>query len=171
MLIILLSCCFSSGYGNIAPSTEGGKIFCILYAIFGIPLFGFLLAGVGDQLGTIFVKSIAKVEKVFKVSRITVISLISVLRQQPNIVKRVGLGLKPNYCVVKASLWPVLTQNTVPFLYLFYIFSRYFIDMSYIFPHIDLEPCLRNAWFWIVFRCKNITMSILFNSLFLSDTS
>ncbi|XP_051955132.1 potassium channel subfamily K member 10-like [Xyrauchen texanus] len=54
------------GYGNIAPSTEGGKIFCILYAIFGIPLFGFLLAGVGDQLGTIFVKSIAKVEKMFK---------------------------------------------------------------------------------------------------------
>ncbi|CAL8311891.1 unnamed protein product [Boreogadus saida] len=55
-----------SGYGNIAPSTEGGKIFCILYAIFGIPLFGFLLAGVGDQLGTIFVKSIAKVEKTFR---------------------------------------------------------------------------------------------------------
>ncbi|XP_062324424.1 potassium channel subfamily K member 10a [Osmerus eperlanus] len=54
------------GYGNIAPSTEGGKIFCILYAIFGIPLFGFLLAGVGDQLGTIFVKSIAKVEKTFR---------------------------------------------------------------------------------------------------------
>ncbi|XP_041638408.1 potassium channel subfamily K member 10-like [Cheilinus undulatus] len=54
------------GYGNIAPSTEGGKIFCILYAIFGIPLFGFLLAGVGDQLGTIFVKSIAKVEKMFR---------------------------------------------------------------------------------------------------------
>jgi hypothetical protein len=57
-----------TGYGNIAPSTEGGKIFCILYAIFGIPLFGFLLAGVGDQLGTIFVKSIAKVEKMFRVS-------------------------------------------------------------------------------------------------------
>ncbi|KAG2457728.1 KCNKA protein, partial [Polypterus senegalus] len=34
-----------NGYGNIAPSTEGGKIFCILYALFGIPLFGFLLAG------------------------------------------------------------------------------------------------------------------------------
>ncbi|KAJ8411839.1 hypothetical protein AAFF_G00154770 [Aldrovandia affinis] len=54
------------GYGNIAPSTEGGKIFCILYSIFGIPLFGFLLAGIGDQLGTIFVKSIAKVEKMFR---------------------------------------------------------------------------------------------------------
>ncbi|XP_041070819.1 potassium channel subfamily K member 10-like [Carcharodon carcharias] len=54
------------GYGNIAPSTEGGKIFCILYALFGIPLFGFLLAGIGDQLGTIFGKSIARVEKVFR---------------------------------------------------------------------------------------------------------
>ncbi|XP_030628460.1 potassium channel subfamily K member 10a [Chanos chanos] len=54
------------GYGNIAPSTEGGKIFCILYAIFGIPLFGFLLAGIGDQLGTIFVKIIARVEKMLR---------------------------------------------------------------------------------------------------------
>nr|XP_020469628.1 potassium channel subfamily K member 10 [Monopterus albus] len=54
------------GYGNIAPSTEGGKIFCILYAIFGIPLFGFLLAGIGDQLGTIFGKSILRVEKIFR---------------------------------------------------------------------------------------------------------
>ncbi|XP_073683611.1 potassium channel subfamily K member 10b [Garra rufa] len=54
------------GYGNIAPSTEGGKIFCILYAIFGIPLFGFLLAGIGDQLGTMFIKSILRVEKVFR---------------------------------------------------------------------------------------------------------
>ncbi|XP_041710185.1 potassium channel subfamily K member 10-like [Coregonus clupeaformis] len=54
------------GYGNIAPSTEGGKIFCILYALFGIPLFGFLLAGIGDQLGTIFVKSILRVEKIYK---------------------------------------------------------------------------------------------------------
>ncbi|XP_068108344.1 potassium channel subfamily K member 10 isoform X2 [Hyperolius riggenbachi] len=54
------------GYGNMAPSTQGGKIFCILYAIFGIPLFGFLLAGIGDQLGTIFGKSIARLEKVVK---------------------------------------------------------------------------------------------------------
>lgn len=73
-----LSPCHSPGYGNIAPSTEGGKIFCILYAIFGIPLFGFLLAGVGDQLGTIFVKSIAKVEKMFRVrNELNLLSLMS----------------------------------------------------------------------------------------------
>uniref|UniRef100_A0A8C4ZJ43 Potassium channel domain-containing protein n=2 Tax=Gadus morhua TaxID=8049 RepID=A0A8C4ZJ43_GADMO len=51
------------GFGNISPQTEGGRIFCIVYALLGIPLFGFLLAGVGDQLGTIFGKGIAKVEK------------------------------------------------------------------------------------------------------------
>uniref|UniRef100_A0A3B3Y149 Potassium channel domain-containing protein n=1 Tax=Poecilia mexicana TaxID=48701 RepID=A0A3B3Y149_9TELE len=54
------------GFGNISPHTEGGRIFCILYALLGIPLFGFLLAGVGDQLGTIFGKGIAKVEKMIK---------------------------------------------------------------------------------------------------------
>ncbi|XP_043930034.1 potassium channel subfamily K member 10 [Protopterus annectens] len=59
------------GFGNIAPSTEGGKIFCILYAIFGIPLFGFLLAGIGDQLGTIFGKSIARVEKVVRPKQVS----------------------------------------------------------------------------------------------------
>ncbi|XP_037679791.1 potassium channel subfamily K member 2 isoform X5 [Choloepus didactylus] len=53
------------GFGNISPRTEGGKIFCIIYALLGIPLFGFLLAGVGDQLGTVFGKGIAKVEDTF----------------------------------------------------------------------------------------------------------
>ncbi|KAI3377788.1 hypothetical protein L3Q82_008934 [Scortum barcoo] len=56
------------GFGNISPHTEGGRIFCIVYALLGIPLFGFLLAGVGDQLGTIFGKGIARVEKMFVVS-------------------------------------------------------------------------------------------------------
>ncbi|KAM6979884.1 potassium channel subfamily K member 2 [Aplochiton taeniatus] len=53
------------GFGNISPHTEGGRIFCIIYALLGIPLFGFLLAGVGDQLGTIFGKGITRVEKMF----------------------------------------------------------------------------------------------------------
>lgn len=57
-----------AGFGNIAPHTEGGRIFCIIYALLGIPLFGFLLAGVGDQLGTIFGKGIARVEKMIVVS-------------------------------------------------------------------------------------------------------
>ncbi|KAG7242936.1 hypothetical protein INR49_017626 [Caranx melampygus] len=69
------------GFGNISPHTEGGRIFCIIYALLGIPLFGFLLAGVGDQLGTIFGKGIARVEKMivkWKVSQ-TKIRVISTL--------------------------------------------------------------------------------------------
>lgn len=57
-----------AGFGNISPHTEGGKIFCIVYALLGIPLFGFLLAGVGDQLGSIFSKGIGRVEEMFVVS-------------------------------------------------------------------------------------------------------
>ncbi|XP_048392339.1 potassium channel subfamily K member 2 isoform X1 [Stegostoma tigrinum] len=59
------------GFGKISPTTVGGKVFCIIYALLGIPLFGFLLAGVGDQLGTIFGKGIAKVEDVFLLSSST----------------------------------------------------------------------------------------------------
>ncbi|XP_019727089.1 potassium channel subfamily K member 2b isoform X1 [Hippocampus comes] len=69
------------GFGNTSPHTEGGRIFCIIYALMGIPLFGFLLAGVGDQLGTIFGKGIARVEKMivkWKVSQ-TKIRVISTL--------------------------------------------------------------------------------------------
>uniref|UniRef100_A0A8C4QYJ6 Potassium channel, subfamily K, member 2a n=1 Tax=Eptatretus burgeri TaxID=7764 RepID=A0A8C4QYJ6_EPTBU len=53
------------GYGNVSPSTEGGRIFCIVFALIGIPLFGFLLAGVGDQLGSIFGRGIGRVESLF----------------------------------------------------------------------------------------------------------
>ncbi|XP_077367084.1 potassium channel subfamily K member 2-like [Festucalex cinctus] len=69
------------GFGNTSPHTEGGRIFCVVYALMGIPLFGFLLAGVGDQLGTFFGKAIARVEKMivkWKVSQ-TKIRVISTL--------------------------------------------------------------------------------------------
>ncbi|KAK1150828.1 potassium channel subfamily K member 4-like [Acipenser oxyrinchus oxyrinchus] len=67
------------GFGNISPKTEGGQIFCIFYALMGIPMFGFLLAGVGDQLGTGLRRGIGKIEDVFlkwKVSP-TIIRVIS----------------------------------------------------------------------------------------------
>ncbi|XP_059398636.1 potassium channel subfamily K member 4 [Carassius carassius] len=50
------------GYGNISPKTKWGQLFCICYTLFGIPLFGFLLAAAGDHLGTSLRKAIAKVE-------------------------------------------------------------------------------------------------------------
>lgn len=57
----------SEGFGNLSPKTEGGQLFCIFYALVGIPMFGILLAGVGDHLGTMLRKAIAKIEALFRV--------------------------------------------------------------------------------------------------------
>uniref|UniRef100_A0A8C8RA13 Potassium two pore domain channel subfamily K member 4 n=1 Tax=Pelusios castaneus TaxID=367368 RepID=A0A8C8RA13_9SAUR len=56
------------GFGNTSPKTEGGRLFCIFYALVGIPLFGMLLAGVGDHLGFSLRQAIGKVEDIFLVS-------------------------------------------------------------------------------------------------------
>ncbi|XP_039402302.1 potassium channel subfamily K member 4 isoform X2 [Mauremys reevesii] len=53
------------GFGNTSPKTEGGRLFCIFYALVGIPLFGMLLAGVGDHLGFSLRQAISKVEDIF----------------------------------------------------------------------------------------------------------
>ncbi|KAM9789021.1 potassium channel subfamily K member 4 [Neosynchiropus ocellatus] len=67
------------GFGNISPKTEGGQLFCIFYALVGIPLFGILLAGVGDHLGTGLRKTVAKIEKLFLKWRVspTIVRVIS----------------------------------------------------------------------------------------------
>nr|XP_048314229.1 potassium channel subfamily K member 4 isoform X2 [Myodes glareolus]XP_048314230.1 potassium channel subfamily K member 4 isoform X3 [Myodes glareolus] len=53
------------GYGNTALQTEAGRLFCIFYALVGIPLFGMLLAGVGDRLGSSLRRGIGHIEAIF----------------------------------------------------------------------------------------------------------
>ncbi|XP_059207554.1 potassium channel subfamily K member 4 [Centropristis striata] len=67
------------GFGNISPKTEGGQLFCIFYALVGIPLFGILLAGVGDHLGTGLRKTVAKIETLFRKWKVspTIVRVIS----------------------------------------------------------------------------------------------
>ncbi|KAL4659997.1 potassium channel subfamily K member 4-like [Arapaima gigas] len=67
------------GFGNISPKTEWGQLFCIFYALVGIPMFGFLLAGVGDHLGTGLRRAVAKVEMLFLKWRVspTIVRIIS----------------------------------------------------------------------------------------------
>ncbi|KAM9780810.1 potassium channel subfamily K member 4 [Syngnathus typhle] len=69
------------GFGNISPKTKGGQLFCIFYALVGIPFFGILLAGVGDHLGTGLRKTVAKIEKLFLKWRIsqTIVRVISAI--------------------------------------------------------------------------------------------
>ncbi|XP_055020332.1 potassium channel subfamily K member 4 [Boleophthalmus pectinirostris] len=67
------------GFGNISPKTDGGQLFCIFYALVGIPLFGILLAGVGDHLGTGLRKAVLKIETIFLKFRVspTIVRVIS----------------------------------------------------------------------------------------------
>ncbi|KAM7087314.1 potassium channel subfamily K member 4 [Molossus nigricans] len=53
------------GYGNAALRTDTGRLFCIFYALVGIPLFGILLAGVGDRLGSSLRRGIGHIEAIF----------------------------------------------------------------------------------------------------------
>lgn len=38
------------GYGKMAPNTVWGRIFCIFYAIFGIPITGLMLKSIGERI-------------------------------------------------------------------------------------------------------------------------
>ena len=48
--MVLVSFLPFSGYGNLAPVTAGGRMFCIIYALIGIPLTLMLLAVVGNHI-------------------------------------------------------------------------------------------------------------------------
>ncbi|XP_051903723.1 uncharacterized protein kcnk4a isoform X3 [Hippocampus zosterae] len=53
------------GFGNLSPRTWYGQLFCLCYALVGIPMFGILLAGVGDHMGTVLRRAVAKIETLF----------------------------------------------------------------------------------------------------------
>ncbi|XP_023780121.1 potassium channel subfamily K member 3, partial [Cyanistes caeruleus] len=42
-----------SGYGHAAPSTDGGKVFCMLYALLGIPLTLVMFQSLGERINTL----------------------------------------------------------------------------------------------------------------------
>ncbi|KAM4621360.1 potassium channel subfamily K member 2 [Polymixia lowei] len=70
------------GFGNVSPRTWFGQLFCVCYALVGIPMFGILLAGVGDHMGTVLRRAVAKIETLFlkrKVSPTTVRVISAVL--------------------------------------------------------------------------------------------
>lgn len=46
------------GYGHLSPITDQGRVFCMIFAIFGIPLTGILLAAIGDRFSRCFVENV-----------------------------------------------------------------------------------------------------------------
>ncbi|XP_068614456.1 uncharacterized protein [Brachionichthys hirsutus] len=53
------------GFGNLSPQTLYGQLFCVCYALVGIPMFGILLAGVGDHMATVLRRVVGKIETLF----------------------------------------------------------------------------------------------------------
>ena len=54
---------FVSGYGNIVPATFGGRAFCILFALVGIPLTLSVIASMGQIFATAVSSLHARVKK------------------------------------------------------------------------------------------------------------
>ena len=55
-----------SGYGNIAPITPGGRVFCIIFAIIGIPFTLSVIADVGSICATVVSTCWDKFKPVFQ---------------------------------------------------------------------------------------------------------
>lgn len=51
------------GYGHIVPLTDSGKIFCLFYALFGIPMTGLLFGAIGTLFTNCLTTPINKTRK------------------------------------------------------------------------------------------------------------
>lgn len=102
------------GYGNISPSTRNGQIFCIFYAIIGIPLVGVFLAVIGQKLSTP-VKKFKNQSKnrYVRVVKSVVIAIIgfAVLVLLPAI----GFHRAEKWTIFEAIYYAVITLTTVGF--------------------------------------------------------
>ncbi|XP_061563118.1 potassium channel subfamily K member 3a [Cololabis saira] len=66
------------GYGHAAPSTDGGKVFCMLYALLGIPLTLVMFQSVGERINT-FVRCLLHRLKKCLGMRHTEVSLVNMV--------------------------------------------------------------------------------------------
>ncbi|XP_063045985.1 potassium channel subfamily K member 4 [Engraulis encrasicolus] len=136
------------GFGNLSPITDWGQLFCIFYALVGIPMFGIMLAGVGDHMGTMLRRAVGNIETLFlrKAVRPTHVRIISavfsiligcvIFLGVPTLVfKEVE-----QWSWLEASYFVVITLTTVGF-------GDYVADDQRSGPFM-YKPLV---WLWIVF--------------------
>ena len=52
-----------SGYGHIAPTTSGGRVFCIFFAAIGLPIFAIMFSAIGEKFAKLFKRVEVKLQK------------------------------------------------------------------------------------------------------------
>ena len=57
---------YFSGYGHSTPQTDSGKIFCMVYALIGIPLCIIMFQSVGERLNTLITFLMRQLKKCFR---------------------------------------------------------------------------------------------------------
>uniref|UniRef100_A0A3Q1ILD1 Potassium channel domain-containing protein n=1 Tax=Anabas testudineus TaxID=64144 RepID=A0A3Q1ILD1_ANATE len=134
------------GFGNLSPRTWYGQLFCVCYALVGIPMFGILLAGVGDHMGTMLRRAVAKIETLFlkrKVRPTTVRVISAVLSILIGCliflaVPTVVFQKVENWSFLESLYFVVITLTTVGF-------GDYVPGTD---THTHTQPLV---WLWIVF--------------------
>ncbi|KAJ1108540.1 hypothetical protein NDU88_005916 [Pleurodeles waltl] len=136
------------GFGNSAPKTDGGRLFCIFYALVGIPLFGILLAGVGDHLGSSLRKAIGKVEQIFLKWRVspTIVRVISAVLFI--LVGCLLFVMLPTFIFQRVEAWTLLESIYFVVITLTTVgFGDYVAGDSSGQEYVWYKPLV---WFWIL---------------------
>ncbi|XP_060085346.1 two pore potassium channel protein sup-9-like [Ylistrum balloti] len=108
------------GYGHSTPQTTGGKIFCMCYAIAGIPLCIVMFQSVGERLNTFVTVLLKQIKKCFKLknSEVSQSNLILVAMNLSIIVLTAGAGVFSHFegwKYIDAFYYCFITLTTIGF--------------------------------------------------------
>uniref|UniRef100_A0A665XFV0 Potassium channel, subfamily K, member 4a n=1 Tax=Echeneis naucrates TaxID=173247 RepID=A0A665XFV0_ECHNA len=134
------------GFGNLSPRTGYGQLFCVCYALVGIPMFGILLAGVGDHMGTVLRRAVAKIETLFLKRKVrpTTVRVISA-------VLSILIG-----CLIFLAVPTVVFQKVEDWSFLeslyFVVITLTTVGFGDYVPGTETQPFwCPLVWLWIVF--------------------
>ena len=110
----------SSGYGHSTPKTDGGKVFCMFYALAGIPLTLVMFQSIGERLNTFVTFLLKNFKKCFKFkdTEVSEINLIMICMNMSSIVLAGGAAAFSRYedwSYLDAFYYCFITLTTIGF--------------------------------------------------------
>lgn len=67
-----------TGYGHLTPCTDAGKVFCMFYALLGIPLTLIMFQSVGERMNTFVCCLMSHLSKYISVCGVSMVNMVSV---------------------------------------------------------------------------------------------